>query len=293
MIECKHIARQIIAMRTRGQVTSIPYEGSAPILAKASIKPPVPAEFHNDFVLSTYLNRTPGQTLDSSHLISTQRMWRTRSDLVTVARSVRFNVDFDFKRRPVRPRMIAVCGTTHLAFDTEPWTNKVDGTVARAIFDGFVRRRCLKTLEDWDEWQEFYAVRILTRQRGVKVTAEGSVGVARRMILRAYAQRAWGLLRRHSYDDLARLFTESGYPTSVTELKNAARSPLCEGVVPATPRVMNFVHTALTYLPELDLGKLFGPAEVEQARAALDAIANIGADAVFSRREECDETSTV
>src|SRR5258707_61087 len=105
MLECKHKVRQLISMRTRGVVTAVLHADSPPVLAKASVKPPVPKAEHNAYMAKIYLGREPGQKTDSAHLVSTREHWLTASDMVEVRRSMKLNLEFDFKRRPLNPRM--------------------------------------------------------------------------------------------------------------------------------------------------------------------------------------------
>ncbi len=107
---------------------------------------------------------------------------------VRLERLTTMNLEFDFKRRPVNPRMVAFSGGEHLAFDTAPWPNLMEAELARNLFDKWREKRCLKTLADWDDWQDFYlSHRALTVTRragkahGLQVTKEGSVGILQRV----------------------------------------------------------------------------------------------------------------
>ena len=65
-------------------------------------------------------------------------------------------------------------GVPHLAFDTIPWKTVEEGELIRVLFDQWRRGddkgkpgHCLKTMEDWDDWQRFqqlYAGNRLRRQ---------------------------------------------------------------------------------------------------------------------------------
>lgn len=88
---------------------------------------------------------------------------------------------------------------------------------------------------------------------GINATAEGAVGLARRVFLRAYAQHAWGLSRTMSYPQLAAWLTEQGYQTKADEHKNVKRSPLIEGVVPDSPQVRELLDTLKAQFPALEV----------------------------------------
>ncbi len=105
MLTCKHEVSQLIAMKTRGQLTYRAIQGKPVVHARAGVKPPadIPRSDYNDYMVDLYLNRLPGQTLSRSTLISTREMWLSESDLVSREQDIRLNLEFDFKRQPVRP----------------------------------------------------------------------------------------------------------------------------------------------------------------------------------------------
>lgn len=259
-LECKHRAAQVVSMRTRGLITALTLDGSPPILAKASVKPPMrDRTAQNAYMLDLYLNRVPGQKHDQEHLISTSEQWQTESDLVSIQRSLTLNLEYDFKRQPVRPRMVSVAGVEHLAFDTRPWTTVEEGLQARAWFDGWRRTRTLKTLADWDDWQAFYESRSVRRGKGIRVTSGGDVGLLRRLFLRAYTREVWGASRTLPYAALAQTLTERGYPTTLDEVKNAKRGALVEQAVVSTPPVMALWAVLLDLQPDLVAERFFAP----------------------------------
>lgn len=107
MLTCKHEVSQLIAMKTRGQLTYRAIQGKPVVHARAGVKPPadIPRSDYNDYMVDLYLNRLPGQTLSRSTLISTREMWLSESDLVSREQDIRLNLEFDFKRQPVQPAM--------------------------------------------------------------------------------------------------------------------------------------------------------------------------------------------
>jgi hypothetical protein len=254
MLECKHQVQQLVAMRTRGQITAIASPGEAPVLAKSSVKPPMADKsLHNDYMLNLFLDRQPGQMHASSHLISMREQWTTESDLVVKKRDQRLNLEWDMKRKLINPRMVEVNGTEHLACDSVAWDTAEQAELTRAIFDGWCRKNCLKTLADFDNWEEFYAVRLLTRNSSIRITAEGTVGLLRRLFLRAYTQEVWGTSKTMSYRELADWLTTQGYITTLTEVKNASRGKLVEGVVPITPKVQALLAVLKEVQPDLEV----------------------------------------
>ena len=84
-------------------------------------------------------------------------------------RETRVNAEYDFKRKPVTGsvRMIDIAGrgVAHVAFDTEPWQTVDEAADTRLLFDNWRETRCLKTLEDFQDWERFRAFRMAGRKR--------------------------------------------------------------------------------------------------------------------------------
>lgn len=263
MIDVKHTVRQLVIMRNRGQVTALPYENEPIVLAKASVSPPVPKEQHNDYVLNLFLNRTPDLKTEIRPFVSIRQQWVGGDDFVRKPRSVRLNLEPDLKRKPVAARMGKVLDGEHLVFDTVPWRTAEEGLRARVVFDQWRRTRCLKNLDDWHAWIDFYRfsvaideVRRSGQSRGINFTEEGAVGVMRRLFLRAYAQEAMGLTRTLSYAELALWLTSEGFPTRREEVQNAKRAKLVEKVVPDVTAVRLLIDLLLTNFPDFQADRL-------------------------------------
>ncbi len=146
MLTCKHEVSQLIAMKTRGQLTYRAIQGKPVVHARAGVKPPadIPRSDYNDYMVDLYLNRLPGQTLSRSTLISTREMWLSESDLVSREQDIRLNLEFDFKRQPVQPAM----NEGHLLMSSRPWDNMEEALQQRSLFDDWRQTHTLKTLAD-------------------------------------------------------------------------------------------------------------------------------------------------
>ncbi len=116
ILEEKHRVGQVVAMRTRGQLTAQSIEGFEIVMAKAGVKPPSEIKDQNEYMLDLYLERQPGQRHAQKTLISSREMWLTESDLVAVLKEPRLSLEFDMKRCPDRPCEMEVRGRQHLAF---------------------------------------------------------------------------------------------------------------------------------------------------------------------------------
>lgn len=228
MLTCKHEASQLIAMKTRGQLTYRAIQGKPVVHARAGVKPPadIPRSDYNDYMVDLYLNRLPGQTLSRSTLISTREMWLSESDLVSREQDIRLNLEFDFKRQPVQPAM----NEGHLLMSSRPWDNMEEALQQRSLFDDWRQTHTLKTLADWDDWCDFLYCRTVFSDMKLKVGSKRSDDILVRLFLRALTQCQWGLMlkdkKSYSCKEVAEWLTSEGYSVTVTDVKNAVRAKI-------------------------------------------------------------------
>ena len=228
MLTCKHEVSQLIAMKTRGQLTYRAIQGKPVVHARAGVKPPadIPRSDYNDYMVDLYLNRLPGQTLSRSTLISTREMWLSESDLVSREQDIRLNLEFDFKRQPVQPAM----NEGHLLMFSRPWDNMEEALQQRSLFDDWRQPHTLKTLADWDDWCDFLYCRTVFSDMKLKVGSKRSDDILVRLFLRALTQCQWGLMlkdkKSYSCKEVAEWLTSEGYSVTVTDVKNAVRAKI-------------------------------------------------------------------
>lgn len=228
MLTCKHEVSQLIAMKTRGQLTYRAIQGKPVVHARAGVKPPadIPRSDYNDYMVDLYLNRLPGQTLSRSTLISTREMWLSESDLVYREQDIRLNLEFDFKRQPVQPAM----NEGHLLMFSRPWDNMEEALQQRSLFDDWRQTHTLKTLADWDDWCDFLYCRTVFSDMKLKVGSKRSDDILARLFLRALTQCQWGLMlkdkKSYSCKEVAEWLTSEGYSVTVTDVKNAVRAKI-------------------------------------------------------------------
>ena len=174
MLERKHRVRQLIPMKTRGQLTAIPFESEPIILAKAGVSPQVESDQHNEFMVNLFMNRRPGDKTITRPFTPFREQWVKDADVVRLTRESRLNLEFDFKRRLVDPHEIAVADGEHLSLSSVPWNDLAECERARAVFDGWREKHCLKTLGDFHDWEDHYQFALI-RDRLIK--AVGGVWV--------------------------------------------------------------------------------------------------------------------
>lgn len=269
-------ADQIISMKTRGQLTA-ELGDTKPICAKAGIKAPKGVD-ENEWMVELFLDRYPGQKVERKHLASARDQWLKELDLISIHTEQTLNLEYDFKRCPINPRMVKVrhpvsCEMVeHLSFDTIPWNTVDEGLDARTYFDEWRVNNCLKTMEDWDNWMDFYKVRRYLKGTGVKYLEDGSEGIFKVQMLRAITQGGWGLpavpqrAPRGHYDKLVAMFDTDGIEgITKQDLANSKGRKLLESALPMTTRMLPLLSWFVRKYPTVDLTLVFHPDEVDDA----------------------------
>ena len=256
MLVCKHEVRQLIAMKTRGQLTLKPVQGKPIVHARAGVKPPgeVSREQYNDYMTALYLNRFAGQTLPRNTLLSTRDMWLTESDLVSREQDIRLNLEFDFKRQLTAPSI----NSGHIFMHTRPWKTLDEALSQRGFFDDWRQTHTLKNITDWEDWTDFLYCRKKFSSSRLKVGARRSDDILKMLLLRALKQKSWGFTaedsRRYTHKQLAEWLTDNGYATSVDDFKNASRAALPDmHFGPLTPGIQKLMGIIQTRFPSVVL----------------------------------------
>lgn len=228
MLTCKHQVRQLVAMKTRGQLTYKESEGFPIVHARAGVKPPadIPRDGYNRYMVDLYMNRAPGQKLRRGSLISTRDMWLNESDLVAVESEIRLNLEFDFKRQLITPTM----NEGHLLMHSRPWDDMSQALKQRQLFDDWRQTHALKDEADWEDWCDFLYCRNVFTPLKLKVGQNRSDDDLVRLFLRALAQHQWGLTlddrKRQTSVEIAAWLVEAGYSVTSSDVKNAGRAKL-------------------------------------------------------------------
>lgn len=123
-----------------------------------------------------------------------------------------------------------------------------------------------KTLEDFDQWEDYYQSHLaLDRVRGrfsngrlpIQITEEGSIGLLKRLFLRAYNKRCWGMERPLSYGELTTLMNKMGFNVTEHDAKNGNKGTVYDNLVPRTVLTTRLVKKLKKAIPELDTAKIF------------------------------------
>ena len=298
MLERKHKVKQLIAIKTRGQLTAIPFGDEKVVLAKAGVS--VPADYieatkqagshtplelpdesdkdavkkyqdewmnniHNAYMLDLFMRRQPGDKTLTFPFTPFREQWVHDSDVVRLTREITLNLEYDMKRRLLDPCVIAVADGEHVALDSVPWNSLGECERTRAIFNGWRANRCIKTRDDFEDWEDHYQFS-LVRDRlqqsgspgfGVRATNKGIADVFRRLFLRAYAQELCGLTKTMTNVELADWLTKQGHTTTTDELKNAKRAKFVEHAIPRTRRVQELAKVLEAGFPSIQICKFF------------------------------------
>ncbi|MDU8946445.1 DNA polymerase [Ovoidimarina sediminis] len=183
--EVKHVIRQPLGWRTRGQATLRPSqkqdwedtnwdllgskveptEDDMLVLAKGGIKLNrlLSKPEQNNEVVELFLNRKPSDTQTLTLGRGIREMYEGGLDFTNKELTERLSMEFDWKRRPESAGMFSVkFGDTderkHLVFTTKPWDSVDQFNTVRRIWAEYNKNapHCLKTLEDYEAFAVFF-----------------------------------------------------------------------------------------------------------------------------------------
>lgn len=258
ILELKHKAKQLFAVKTRFQITIQVHPDYPPVEACASIKVPF-GENKSEYALKLIMERFPGMKVDVKTLISNHDQFMSESDMVEIESRKKVGLEPDAKVQLCNPRMADVNGRPHLVCDTKPFKTLTDAMYYRVRFNHWRKTNCLKTMDDWHSWHEFYEASIGLQHCKGKVRlkqGEGTEGVLLRMFLRAYAQEKLGLKRNMSYAALAKWLTDAGYKTSPSQARGGINRELHFGLVRKTYNTDKLLKLLQKKFPNFDFIKL-------------------------------------
>jgi hypothetical protein len=205
MLERKHKVRQLLAIKTRGQVTAMPFGEEKVVLAKAGVS--VPAEYiekakqsflhapsplpvgankddvktfddawmtniQNAYMIDLFIHRQPGQKTKTFPFTPFREQWVKDADVVRLERELTLNLEYDMKRRLICPQMISVADGEHVSLSSVPWNTLDECERTRAVFNGWRANRCIKTRDDFEDWEDHFQF-VLVRDRFKKDKLKG------------------------------------------------------------------------------------------------------------------------
>jgi hypothetical protein len=171
--EVKHSIPRALVTKTRGTYTVAPsdWNGSGVVLAKAGYMTPEAAQTLTGIEqcrawIEIYRERNFETKLRSKSLTSLRQQHLFEEDIQSVKRDVRWNADYDMKRKLVKVRDVDGLITA----DTTPWRSIDEFEQARDLLEDWKRsqRRVLKTKQDYDDMTVWGGCRANRRRTGTQ-----------------------------------------------------------------------------------------------------------------------------
>ncbi|MEZ8694364.1 DNA polymerase [Vibrio splendidus] len=273
ILELKHQAKQLIGAKTRAQYTVIESDGFEPVLAKGGIKVDPTIVDQSAHMVDKYIDRSFDDKVDGSYLTPNRMRFLEHKDLMLEKRSIFLNMEYDQKRELMNPKMLDVKDRQHIALETKPHYSLGDMLFTRLRFDHWRKQHCLKTLEDWYNWQDRLAMAKASNNKSLRLKSdETSDSLMARLFLRFYANEQGGISKSDiNANQLASWLTEQGYPTKSTLVRSAGKSKLIEAAVPLTELTIKLAILIKSKFPSFEIEKLFEPIARESLRSALSS----------------------
>lgn len=274
ILEIKHRPERVLCFRTRGQAT-LHSDGKPPlapvlpdeeatnkvVLAKGGIKITAANTFDsNEQLVKMFIERQPGQQYKIERMRGFREIYRGNGelDLNTIGRSIKYTMDFDWKRRPADSGENSDLGSLQLWFNTVPIESLDEYMRYRKAWETFVKtdNTILKREGDLKNFLDYLSVYTPLVHR--TKACGNAVDTAKKAFLRAYTQQAWGLVRELKNKELSIVLTEQGYPTSVRDVENAQRrsSKLLKHCVAPTEEVLKFLGVVKKITPEFPIKRI-------------------------------------
>lgn len=263
ILELKHGAAQIVAMKTRGQVSAELVNYLSPVTAKANVQIPRDVTDPNDHMVNLYLDRTAGQTFTSSRLTSTREQLLSECDMVNIVSEQRLNLEPDFKRVLTSPRMVNCGGREHVALLSLPHRTVYDFLRTRKAVDAWRKTHTLKTLLDWDVLSDRIDLELAKEHADAKHfrinEGETSGTFLLRMFYRVHMQQALGLKTRMSARLLAESLCMEGIEVKASNISTGTSAKLIRKAVPVNNLSIKMLALILKIVGPFDYKELFNP----------------------------------
>ena len=171
--EVKHVIRQPIGWRTRGQATLVPgAESDYPnstlddrvVLAKGGIKLPEKLDKteENLKIVDMFIKREPNHLVPMVLGLGIKDMYLGGKDFIDKSVTKRLSMEFDWKRKPLASREEIVTTSDgekfkHLCFSTEPWDTPDQFFTIRELWGEYRKSYfpCIKTEADYEAFSAF------------------------------------------------------------------------------------------------------------------------------------------
>lgn len=272
-LEIKHVCRQPLGWRTRGQATLIEgdtFKGDDHniVLAKGGIYTASHMDtvrLRNAYVIERFFERTPESVIQLEVFTGVRDMVEFDTDLVTKSLIRRLNMEFDWKRRP------HAVGThldrDHVAFSTTPWDTVEEFEAIRGYWDELSSNDpfCVKAQGDFDR----FATHVLTKSslgreasRYLK-SVDPDLKRLRQNLGAAWRHSEAGLEWQQdglSNADFALVLTAAGISAKRSDVENDSKKRFVRNKCPPTPNVLRALRMLKIRFPTLDTSALLASA---------------------------------
>jgi hypothetical protein len=277
--EAKHVCKQLLGWRTRGQATLKPAEQSeldAAGLTKdderlvfAATGLDFPKHYskadRNAETIATFLNRAPNMVIPKTRLHGIRAMYLEGLDATTYQTGLSVSMEYDWKRRPTSAVDFDLSdhGCSHLQFQTVPWDDIVQYNEVRSNWRQYTKDapRCLKTIADLKAFNTYSsshrsleksgAGRYLRREGGDLKRLREQISIAQ-CLRRAGTQR----LKAHAFgnqkifptkkltsQELTDFLVRVGVPCRKSDVDNARRKGFIPKQVPRNDATETVLRT--------------------------------------------------
>jgi hypothetical protein len=195
--EAKHSIPRALVTKTRGTYTVAPkdWNGTSIVLAKAGYMAPEEDRTLTKIEqsrawIARYRKRDFETKMRSKSLTSLRQQHVLEVDLQSVKRDVRWNADYDMKRKLVKVHDVDGL----IAADTVPWCTIDEFEQARDLLEDWKRsqRRVLKTTQDNEDMMDWGAGRASRRKTGTR--GHNALSPVASAVLKVLAHRTSGIV---------------------------------------------------------------------------------------------------
>ena len=193
-----------------------------------------------------------------------------RSDLDHTYHQVdkRVSMEFDWKRKPINPRVVRVsfgCSQReHLTFDTVPMQDHSEFTAWREAWEGFNKkpRRNLKSMKDFNDFNTYRQTKSYPDKEAAKYLhkVDGDLHRLRRDLSIAFKRQEAGFaavvsrMGTLTHKDFCTALNACGVPCKITDIENVRNKPFKPHQTMPTDRVIDALNKLrLEYFRELDI----------------------------------------
>ena len=136
-----------------------------------------------------FFSRFPDAYVNVYGAMGLREMVENDADFVSKELVRRLSMEYDWKRKP--HGLINSQRYNHIAFSTVPWDTVEEYAAAREAWKEYIKdeKLCLKSLDDWEDWLNFYPIYRSTRGKNIRIKRNDRADTLfARLFLRVYTR---------------------------------------------------------------------------------------------------------